>query len=84
VGLRLYFDAASHPSQFGASITPDPVTTYFLHATGASLFFDATPPLATTPKQKDSGPVSFSGGNPWKTVGTWSLGAPSPARSARR
>ena len=76
VGLRLYFDAASHPSQFGAAITPDPVTTYFLHASGASLFFDATPPLATTPKQKDSGPVSFSGGNPWKSVGTWSHSVP--------
>jgi hypothetical protein len=72
VGLRLYYDALSHPSQFGAEITPDPLATYFLHANATSSFFDTTPPIAAPPKQKDSGPVAFAGGNPWKSVGVWS------------
>jgi hypothetical protein len=70
-GLRLYYDVLSHPSQFGAEITPGPLTTYYLHASGTSFFFNPTPPLAGAPKQQDSGPVAFVGGNPWRSVGTW-------------
>jgi predicted extracellular nuclease len=76
VGLRLYYDALSHPSQFGAAIVPGPPTPFFLHSSGASSFFDATPPSAVPPKQKDSAGVAFSGGNPWKSVGTWSRVVP--------
>ncbi|MGH6631571.1 MAG: hypothetical protein ACREB3_17720, partial [Burkholderiales bacterium] len=48
----------------------------FLHGTGATanpptLFLDATAPSATTAKSKDSTSINFSGGNPWKEVGTW-------------
>ncbi len=76
VGLRLYYDSANRASQFGAEITPDPLTTQFLHSSGVSFFFDTTPPTGTLPKQKDSGPVAFAGGNAWKSVGTWSRSVP--------
>ena len=74
VGLRLYYDAVSRPSQFAVEITPDPVTPYFLHTAGSPpmSFFDTTPPTNTQPKQTDSGPVNFVGGNPWKSMGSWS------------
>jgi uncharacterized protein len=72
VGLRLYYDGLTSPSQFGAEITPDPLATYFLHANTTSAFFDTTPPIQKQPKQKDSGPIAFAGGNPWKSVGIWS------------
>jgi predicted extracellular nuclease len=76
VGLRLYYDGLSHPSQFGAEITPDPPAAWFLHANGTSYFFDTAPPVAKAPKQKDSPPVAFTGGNAWKSVGTWSRAVP--------
>jgi len=76
LGLRLYYDALSRPSQFGVEITPDPLTSYFLHASGTSLFFDTTSSTAPTPKQADSAPVAYAGGNPWKSVGTWSRSVP--------
>src|SRR5262249_53727425 len=76
VGLRLYYDAASHPSRFGAEITPNPLGTYFLHGNGVSSLFDTTPPIGAVPKQKDSAAVAFSSGNPWKSVGTWSRAVP--------
>jgi hypothetical protein len=75
-GLRLYYDAASQPSQFGARITPGPLVPYYLHASATSFFFDTTAPVAATPKQKDSGPIEFGCGNPWRTVGTWSHTVP--------
>ncbi len=53
VGLRLYYDAASQPSRFGAEIPPDPLRDFFLHST-ATDFFDPTAPTAATAKFKDS------------------------------
>ena len=52
--------------------TPD----FFLHGSGGTanpptLFLDKTAPTATTAKYKDSSSINFSGGNPWKEVGTW-------------
>ncbi|MGH7165241.1 MAG: hypothetical protein ACREIS_06930, partial [Nitrospiraceae bacterium] len=49
---------------------------FFLHGTGATanpptLLLDPTAPTATTAKSKDSTSINFSGGNPWKEVGTW-------------
>ena len=75
VGLRLYYDAQSRPSRFGAAITPDPLADQFLHSNGP-FFFDTVPPASATAKQKDSGPVNFAGGNPWVEVGTWSRAVP--------
>ena len=49
--------------------------TVYLHGSGSTnnptLFLDATAPVATIAKSKDSSGVSRSGGNPWKEVGTW-------------
>lgn len=72
VGLRLYYDAVSRPSRFGAEITPDPLTSYFLHSSGTDFFLDTASPTSTQAKQKDSGRVNFAGGNPWAEIGTWS------------
>jgi hypothetical protein len=75
VGLRLYYDALSRPSRFGAETTPDPLADQFLHSDG-TLFFDTTSPVSATAKQRDSGPVNFAGGNPWVEVGAWSRAVP--------
>lgn len=75
VGLRLYFDAMSHPSRFAAEITPDPLAALFLHSNGTD-FLDDMPPSATTAKFKDSSSLNFSGDNPWKAIGTWSITLP--------
>ena len=50
---------------------------FFLHGAGATanpptLFLDRTAPTDTTAKFKDSTSINFSGGNPWKEIGTWS------------
>jgi hypothetical protein len=76
VGLRLYYDGADRPSGFGAEISPDTWTDYFLRSRGAEFFLDAAPPVSTQAKQKDSGPVKFGGGNPWREIGTWSRAVP--------
>jgi uncharacterized delta-60 repeat protein len=54
---------------------------FYLHGTGPNsnpqtIFLDNTAPTATSAKFKDSAAVNFSGGNPWKEIGTW------PAASA--
>jgi hypothetical protein len=55
------------------------VTHFFLHGSGGianppTLTLDEFGPTSTTAKYKDSGPVNFSGGNPWQEIGTWSAG----------
>jgi hypothetical protein len=76
VGLRLYYDATSRPSRFGAEISPEPLTDFFLHSMGIDFFLDATSPTTTSAKFKDSTEVNFAGGNPWKEIGTWSMTLP--------
>ena len=49
----------------------------FLHGIGSTanppiLGLDAVAPAGTVEKYKDSASINFSGGNPWKEVGTWS------------
>ena len=51
-------------------------TDYVLHGTGPdnnppTLLLNTTAPTATTAKFRDSVAVNFSGGNPWKDIGTW-------------
>ncbi len=75
VGLRLYYDAVSRPSQFGAEITPDPLTDLFLHSDGTD-FLDDLAPTPSTVKFKDSAGLNFSGGNPWQEIGTWHMTIP--------
>jgi hypothetical protein len=72
VGLRLYFDAVSRPSRAGLHISPDPLTDNFLRSPGSGLYLDLAAPTGATPKQQDSGPINFAGGNPWAAIGTWS------------
>jgi hypothetical protein len=86
-GLRLYYDAASRASRFGAGLRPDPVMDLFLHSDGAvcgngpgsgatSYFLDDASPAASPSKCRDSGGVSFGRGNPWQEIGTWSMTIP--------
>jgi hypothetical protein len=54
--------------------------TFYLHGTGPNanppvLFLDNTAPTATTEKYRDSAGVNFSGGNPWREIGTWTVPA---------
>jgi hypothetical protein len=44
---------------------------FFLHESGATLFFDNNPPTATTAEFRDSSSLQFNGGNPWKQIGDW-------------
>jgi hypothetical protein len=76
VGLRLYYDAVSRASQFGAEITPEQLTDFFLRSAGTDFLLDAIPPTAAIAKFKDSPSLNFSGGNPWKAIGTWSMTLP--------
>ena len=90
VGLRLYYDSASRTSRFDATITPNPSEDLYLHSNGSpcpngdgqspnvtARTLDSTAPAAASGKCKDSGVVNFAGGNPFSTIGTWSL-APLP------
>jgi len=53
VGLRLYYDAISRPSRFGAELTPNPLEDFFLHSDGTD-FLDNIAPTGTTATFKDS------------------------------
>jgi hypothetical protein len=63
-GLRLYYDSATRPSRLG------PLNPLFLHKYETSLVLDASAPTGSAQSQ-DSAGINFSGGNPWKTIGTW-------------
>ena len=73
VGLRLYYDAFSRQSRFGAQFSPDPLADFFLHTSGPLDFLDDSAPTGATAIFKDSPPVNFSGGNLWKEIDTWSM-----------
>lgn len=44
----------------------------FLHRSGSSLVLDGVGPITAAPASLDSAGLQFSGGNPWKEIGTWS------------
>jgi hypothetical protein len=46
---------------------------YFLRSDGSRLFLDAAAPTSPSPKTRDSGSVKYAGGNPWATIGWWSV-----------
>ena len=75
VGLRLYYDAVSRSSRFGAQITPNLLKDTYLHS-GGNDFLDNAAPNATSAKFKDSPGVNFNNGNPWQAIGTWSMTLP--------
>src|SRR5262249_33560842 len=65
-GLRMYYDSAQQPSGFIASLPSRPLTTFYLHTGASSNFLNDVAPTATAPVFRDSPPLSFSGGDPWK------------------
>jgi subtilisin family serine protease len=86
VGLRLYYDSTSRPSRFDWTISPDSSENQYLHSNGTACgsgpssgvttrSLDGTAPTATSAKCKDSGAVSFAGGNPFAVIGVWSAAA---------
>ena len=50
--------------------------TFILHTTGSSDVANRTAPTSPNPLFKDSTAVNFSGGNPWKEIGTWNITIP--------
>jgi RHS repeat-associated protein len=77
--LRLTATAGAIVLAALASLTPglaQTSTDFFLHGIGPennppTLVLDTTAPTASTAKFRDSTSVNFSGGNPWKDIGTW-------------
>jgi YVTN family beta-propeller protein len=72
-GLRLYYDAIQRQSRFGAQLSPDPMSDFFLHTVGSNDFLDGVAPTSATALNKDSAAIAFAFGNLWKLVGTWSM-----------
>jgi len=73
-------------AEFILSRIPPSVSTLFLQGSGGTanpptLALSAAAPSATTAKYQDSPAITFSSGNPWITVGTWTA-APALARGA--
>jgi hypothetical protein len=85
-GVRLYYDAASQPSHIDATLGPGSRRVLYLDSDGTACqpggsesahvtdrtLTDAMPSGAAA-KCKDSNAITFSGGNPFKEVGTWTL-----------
>jgi hypothetical protein len=76
VGLRVYYDAVTRASRVEAGLSPDPPRSFYLHTSGVTDFLSDVAPAAATAVFKDSPALNFAGGNPWKTVGTWSMTVP--------
>jgi len=60
--------------------TPVQTADLFLHAKGQKLYVDSNAPTKADVAYRDSPALSFAGGNPWKTIGTWTQ---SPAGGTR-
>jgi hypothetical protein len=87
-GLRLYYDSTKAPSHLGVTISPSGQQTLYLHSDGnacsntnfltdstgvTTRFLSDSLPTATDPKCKDVGTLDGRTGNPFVTIGTWSL-----------
>jgi hypothetical protein len=75
VGLRLYYDAVSRSSRFGAQINSNSPTNTYLHS-GSNDFLNNIAPNAASAKFKDSPAVNFNNGTLWQAIGTWSMTLP--------
>jgi hypothetical protein len=75
VGVRLYYDAVSRPARVEVGLASEPLRDLFLHTNGGDVL-EASAPTATTPQFKDAASLTFAGGNPWRTIGTWSRTLP--------
>ena len=85
-GLRLYYDAASRPAGFEATLAPDSRQSFYLDSNGTACpaggpespnvtdrTLTGTDPTALDAKCKDSSDMKFTGGNLFSEVGTWIL-----------
>jgi hypothetical protein len=85
-GLRLYYDAASRPSHVDPPLTSGSNQVLYLDSNGTACpgggaessnvtdrTLSVTAPSGAAAKCKDSSAVTFSGGNPFKELGTWTL-----------
>jgi extracellular elastinolytic metalloproteinase len=87
-GLRVYYDATKQASRFDVTLDPNPSTDEYLHSDGGpcnsgesagvtTRYLNSTAPSPNVAaKCKDSSGVSFSGGNAWQEVGTWTMTLP--------
>ena len=86
VGLRLYYDSATHSSRFDATISPDPSKDYYLRSNGGACpnggtdspgvttrSLSTTAPGVAPDKCKDSPSLNFNLGNAFREIGTWSV-----------
>jgi len=53
----------------------DRIQLRYLDTQGTALTLSSTSPDATTASYRDSTALKFSGGNPWRTIGTWTRSA---------
>ncbi len=85
-GLRLYYDAASRPAGFDATLAPGSNHSLYLDSNGTACpaggsesanvtdrTLTGTEPTAVDAKCKDSSAIKFTGGNLFSEVGTWIL-----------
>lgn len=61
--------------------TPVQTTELFLHSKGTSLFMDSKVPVNKQAESRDSTALSLAGGNPWKTIATWTQSPTSETRT---
>jgi len=87
VGLRLYYDSPQRASRLDATIAPDPSQALYLRSDGTpcgavqsvgvtARALDSTSTAAAWAKCKDSGPIHYARGNPWREIGSWTLTIP--------
>jgi hypothetical protein len=85
-GLRLYYDAASRPAGFDATLAPGSNHSLYLDSNGTACpaggadsphvtdwTLTGPAPIALDAKCKDSSAIKFIGGNVFSEVGTWTL-----------
>ena len=85
-GLRLYYDAASRPARFDATLAPGSNHALYLDSNGTACpaggsesasvtdrTLTGTAPIGVDAKCKDSSAIKFPGGNLFGEVGTWIL-----------
>src|SRR5262245_43448263 len=75
-GTAFAFYATFDDGSQGIFLATEAVPTdVFLHNSGSSLVLNGVAPTAATAALQDSAALKFSGGNPWKAIGTWSATA---------
>jgi sugar lactone lactonase YvrE len=89
VGLRLFYDSLGHDTRLGATVSPNPAGSLFLHSDGSACsspgeassgittsFLDGLAPAGASDRCRDSLSGNAGGANPWKEIGTWKITVP--------